>query len=362
MPLFVPLPLFASSWQIVATFGAWAPWGRDLTSAIWIHAVGALPWAILLIGQGMTWVERELEEDALTYMPAWRVFFTVTLRRSGAAIGAAAIWIALQTATEITITDLMQVRTFAEEVYTQFVGPDVTAGRGDALTRAVVVNLPYIAGTALLVGWMAARWERRLPARATLLTPPVLFPLGVWRWPLAALCFVLSVVVFGLPLYYLIHRAGVSGATPVWAWHTTLYHLEKVSVAEGAFTVRCLLMALAAGLFAMGLAFIACRLSLESTAFRVALIGLIAVAWATPGPIVGLGLKAFIMRLLDFTDSRVVQDLLWYGPSPLPLVWVDLIRFFPCAVAVLWPVMRLEPRKLRDAAHVDGAGPLREWR
>src|SRR5581483_5018510 len=162
VPLFVPLPLFASSWQIVATLGEWAPFGRDISSAIWIHAVGALPWAILLIGQGMTWVERELEEDALTSAPAWRVFFTVTLRRCSAAIGAAAIWIALQTATEITITDLMQVRTFAEEVYTQFVGPDVTAGRGDALTRAVVVNLPYIAGTALLVGWMAARWERRL--------------------------------------------------------------------------------------------------------------------------------------------------------------------------------------------------------
>jgi iron(III) transport system permease protein len=361
LPLFVPLPLFASAWQIVATLGEWAPWGRDLTTAIWIHAIGALPWAILLIGQGMTWVERELEEDALTSVPAWRVFFTITLRRSSAAIGAAAIWIALQTATEITITDLMQVRTFAEEVYTQFVGPDVTAGRGDALTRAVVVNLPFIAGTALLVAWMAARWERRLPARATLLTPPVRFPLGVWRWPLSALCLVLSVVVFALPVYYLVHRAGVSGAIPVWSLHTMLYHVQKVSVAESAFTTRCLLMALAAGLFSMGLAFIACRLSLESKVFRVALLGLIAVAWATPGPIVGLGLTAFILWMLDLTELQLLKELLWYGPSPVPLVWVDLIRFFPCAVAVLWPVMRLEPRELRDAARVDGAGPLREW-
>lgn len=362
LPLFVPLPLFASSWQIVASLGAWTPPHPELGSAIWMHSIAALPWAILLIGQGMTWVERELEEDALTCVPAWRVFLTVTLPRTGAALAAAALWIALQTATEITITDLMQVRTFAEEVYTQFVGPDPTAGQGDALTRAVVVNLPFIAGTALLVGWIAARWERRLPARATLATPPLLFPLGAWRWPLAALAAALSAGVFGVPLYHLVHRTGVSGVPPTWTLHATQFYLHKVVIEDGAFVGRCLLMGLAAGLVSMGLAFIACRLSLETPAFRGGLLALIAVAWATPGPVVGLGLKAFILWLLKWTHSTAVADMLWYGPSPLPVVWVDLIRFFPCAVAVLWPVMRLEPRELRDAARVDGAGPFQEWR
>ena len=242
LPLFVPLPLFASSFQIVAALGAWTPFHHDLAAAIFVHALAALPWAILLIGQGMTWVERELEEDALTSVPAWRVFLTITLPRSGAAIGAAALWIALQTATEITITDAMQVRTFAEEVYTQFVGPDVTAGQGDALTRAVVVNLPFIMGTALLVAWMAARWERRLPARATLATPPVVFPLGAWRGPLAALCLVLCVGLFGPPLYYLVHRAGVSGNEATWTLHTTLYWVHQdISGPEREFVVKCLL-------------------------------------------------------------------------------------------------------------------------
>ena len=121
-------------------------------------------------------------------------------------------------------------------------------------------------------------------------------------------------------------------------------------------------MALTTGLIAMALAFIACRLSLESTPFRVALLGLIAVAWAMPGPVIGLGLKDFIRHLCDLTDIEIIQRALYFGPSPVPVVWADVIRFFPCAVAVLWPVMRLEPRELRDAARVDGAGPLREWR
>src|SRR5262249_2502382 len=40
--------------------------------------------------------------------------------------------------------------------------------------------------------------------------------------------------------------------------------------------------------------------------------------------------------------------------------WAHLVRFFPCAVAVLWPVVRLTPRELREAAWAEGAGPGRE--
>ena len=358
LPLFVPFPLFVSAWQIVAAFGAWTPWRHDLLSAICIHAVAAVPWVILLVGQGMTWVERELEEDALTIMPAWQVFCTVTLRRSGAALGAAALWVALQTATEITITDLMQVRTFAEEVYTQFVAPE----RGDGLNRAVAVNVPFLCATALLVAWMAARWERHLPARATWATPTLLYSLGAWRWPLALMVLALSGFVFGLPIYQLVHRAGVAGTPPAWSLAAFRLHLERVSLAEGTFILSSLLLAAAAGLISMSLAFLACRLSLESRGFRFGLIALIAVAWAMPGPLVGLGLKAFIAWLLDRTNSHFVARWLWYGPSPLPVLWIDVIRFFPCAVAVLWPVMRLEPRELREAARVDGAGLVSEWR
>jgi ABC-type Fe3+ transport system permease subunit len=246
-------------------------------------------------------------------------------------------------------------------VYTQFVGPDTDAGRGDALARAVAVNVPLVAGAALFVAWMAARWERRLPARATLATPPYQFPLGAWRWPLAGLGAFLAAVLFTVPLQNLVYRAGVSGAPEAWAPQTVWVHVRDVFEVEGRFVASSLALAVGAGLFATALAFVACRLSLESAGFRVALLALIAVAWAMPGPVVGLGLKAFIAKLLDWTDSEVVARLLWYGPSPLPVAWVDVIRFFPFAVAVLWPVMRLEPRELRDAARVDGAGPLREW-
>ncbi len=107
----------------------------------------------------------------------------------------------------------------------------------------------------------------------------------------------------------------------------------------------------------------ACWAALGSRWFRNSVLVLMALAWAMPGPLVGLGLKETILHLLDATHSfRPLAVALWYGPSLLPLLWVQTIRFFPYAVAVLWPVVRLTPPELRDAARVDGASPWRELR
>jgi iron(III) transport system permease protein len=64
--------------------------------------------------------------------------------------------------------------------------------------------------------------------------------------------------------------------------------------------------------------------------------------------------------LVDGTGSPLLAGLLWHGPSILPLIWVDMIRFFPCAVALLWPALRLAPRDLIEAARVDGARSYQE--
>jgi ABC-type Fe3+ transport system permease subunit len=89
-----------------------------------------------------------------------------------------------------------------------------------------------------------------------------------------------------------------------------------------------------------------------------------------PRPITGPGLKDTIAAVVGIVvpaeatspwDNPVARSL-WYGPSPVPLWWVDLIRFFPCAVALLWPVARLVPPELRDAARMDGATPWQDLR
>jgi iron(III) transport system permease protein len=190
----------------------------------------------------------------------------------------------------------------------------------------------------------------------------LLFPLGPWRWPAALLVGGLGGLLLGLPLASLLWRAGLHGGPPTWSLGITLRQLGLVTRSENTLLRDSLVLVALAGALCAGLGLLTCWASLDTRWFRAGVLTLMALAWATPGPVVGLGLKGAIDRLLDLTHSRLLAHLLWYGPSLAPVLWADLIRFFPCAVAVLWPVLRLLPRDLRDAARVDGARPLRELR
>lgn len=377
LTLFVPLPLFTSGWQTVLGAGGWlplpiwsgsaavwTPWGQGIGSAIWIHAAAALPWIVLFVGLGLSWVERELEEDARMFLSPGQVLWRVTLPRAGAAVAAAALWVSLQTATEITVTDVMQVRTFAEEVYTQIVGgPELEEG----LARAAAASLPLLLLTGVLVVGMARWWERRIPASrgadAAPLPLPPLFSLGRWRWPLAALTALVAGILLALPLASLVWRAGLTGAPPEWSAATVLrYLLLACKPPDGRMLRDSLLLAAIAGLLVAGLALTTCWGARGSHWFRNGVLILLATAWAMPGPLLGLGLKTIIAHLLDLTESRWLAQVLYHGPSALPLLWVDIIRFFPFAVVLLWPMVRLIPAELLDAAQVDGATPTQELR
>jgi iron(III) transport system permease protein len=386
LTLFVPLPLFASGWQAALGSGGWLPaafwsappagdpdgsptglvwkaWGRGWVAAVWIHAVAALPWVVLLVGQGLRWVERELEEDALTAAGPWRVLWAVTLRRSAAAVGAAALWVALQAATEITVTDMFQVRTFAEEVYTQLVAPepDAAAPTGEAaVARAVAVSLPSVLATWLVVLAAARAWERRLPPLQTFDASPYLYRLGAARWPCAALVVLVVAALVGVPVASLVWKVGLGGSPQEWSGVVALDHLRTVFRVRGQLVAESLLVAGLAGAGTAALALVTCWLATGTRRFHFAVLLLIGAAWAMPGPVVGLGLKGAIGVLMDLDPTGLAARLLYHGPSPAPVLWAYLVRFFPFAVALLWPVVRLLPRDLRDAARVDGAGPAGE--
>jgi iron(III) transport system permease protein len=388
LTLFVPLPLFASGWQAALGSGGWLPaafwsrpapsdpdvsptglvwktWGRGINAALWIHAVAALPWVVLLVGQGLRWVERDLEEEALTFAGPWRVVTRVTLRRSLAAIGGAALWVMLQTATEITVTDMFQVRTFGEEVYTQLAMPPTAAGGAvgeAAVARAVVASLPSVLVTAALVLAAARWWERKLPPLETLATAPHVYRLGRARWPCFAALAVLVAVLTGVPVSSLVWKLGLGGNPEHWSAAVAVDHLGFVLRVRGRLVAESLTLAGVAGVVTATLALLACWLALGTRWFHAAILLLIAAAWALPGPVVGLGLKGAINHLLPLDVGGVLARWLYYGPSPAPVLWAYLLRFFPCAVAVLWPVVRLVPRELREAARVDGAGPAQDLR
>lgn len=395
LTLFIPLPLFASGWQAAlgsdgwlplkdwitpavnaagtATEGPiWKPWAQGIRAAVWVHAVAALPWVILLVGQGLCWVERELEEDARTAAGPWVVLGRVTLRRSSAAIGVAALWVALQTATEITVTDMMVVRTFAEEVYSQFVRPEpgtAAATPQQLLARAVAVATPQIVLACVLAAWAVRRWERTLPpleSRMALLP----FRLGRWRWPALVGVLLSAGVLLGIPVASLVWKAGLGGTPHAWSPGTVCRAIARVLQAQRELVADSLLAAGLAGLVTALMALLCCWLALQAPRFRLLVLGIVIAAWAMPAPLLGLGLKATIDHLMEVEDliawpwgaARPLRAGLYSGPSLLPVLWAYGLRFLPFAVALLWPVVRLIPLELREAARVDGAGPLQELR
>jgi iron(III) transport system permease protein len=388
LTLFVPLPLFASGWEaalgsngwlpvavwnrlapndpdLVPGGALWKPWGQGVAAAVWIHALAALPWVLVLVGQGLCWVERELEEDALTAAGPWRVLFAVTLRRSLVAVAAAGLWVGLQTATEVTVTDVMQVRTFAEEVYTQAVRPEPDPGATTVqavVARGVAVSIPSVLLTWLLIVGAARSWERNLPPAATLAAPPLRFRLGRARWPLLATMLLVMGVVAGVPLVSLAWKAGLGGNPVHWTFATAAAHVRNAWSVRRRTVFDNFVLALVEGALTGLLGLLVCWLAVGCRWFWLGVLTLMAAAWALPGPIIGLGLKDTFELLMRATGSRWVEMVLYRGPSPVPVAWAWLVRFFPFAVALLWPVVRLLPPELRDAARVDGAGPAQEFR
>ncbi|HEX5442492.1 MAG TPA: hypothetical protein VFW87_01625, partial [Pirellulales bacterium] len=135
--LFLPLYVQAGAWQAAFGLEGWATllrsgpaWLAGWRGAIAVHSIAALPWVVLFVSAGLRLVERELEENALLDAAAPTVVRRVTLRRAAGAIAVAALWVALTTAGEMAVTSFFQVRTYADELFTEYALGDVPLDEG----------------------------------------------------------------------------------------------------------------------------------------------------------------------------------------------------------------------------------------
>src|SRR4029453_18639633 len=88
-----------------------------------------------------------------------------------------------------------------------------------------------------------------------------------------------------------------------WSAETTWIHLLRASRVNGRMIVESLLMATVAGMAATSLALVCCWLAIEARWFYTLLLGLMAAAWALPGPVIGIGLKETINSLMDVEET-----------------------------------------------------------
>ena len=359
--LAMPMPLQVMGWQ--AFLGpdgwlvAWAnapgrPWIHGLVPAILIHATAAIPWVVVMIGASLRNVERDLEEDSLLRDGPWQVLWSTTLPRCRGAILAAGVWIALQTYSEVAVTEVLQVNTFAEEIRMRFV-----LGGGPNLAQALGLAMPAILTTWMVLVGLRHTLERSMVAGRKEGGVARPFLLGRWRWWTFGLVLGwMGWVLFG-PTIGLVERLGRSGYPPSWLGREAFYRGELVLRLHGEKLAGTVVVALAAGLLASSLALVISWAMLDRAWLQTLVWSVAALCWAVPGPAAGLGLKEYIGFLVDLWPDSPLEWVL-YRAGPLPILWAFLLRFFSCALAMIWPVVRMTPREVREAASL--LGPSQE--
>jgi len=361
--LFVPLYLQAAAWQ--AGFGvqgwftlSWAgtAWLDGWAGAIWVHAMAALPWVVLIVGAGFWLVEPELEEQALLDGSARQVFWHVTLPGAWGAVAVAALWVSILTAGEMTVTDLFMVRTYAEEVYTRVeVGPQPGDPALGIMSGVVLTSGLLLAG--LVLAARLAAGDRPITTARRLV-----FPLGRWRVPIATAVGLGLLLVVGVPLASLCYKAGVE-VTQVdsvrlrnWSpWKC----FEMVAGSLGRYSSEfgwSLGIGVLAATASVGVATWLAWLARRGGWIGAAVLTLVAVSLAVPGPIVGLALIGLLNR-------PEIPPLVWLYDQSILAPWLAFsVRGVGPATLILWHAFRTIPREMLDAATVDGAGPVaRLW-
>jgi iron(III) transport system permease protein len=392
--LFVPLYLVTGAWDAGFGIQGWhtlstnphlahEPWLAGWRAAVWVHSLAAVPWVVLIVGASLRAVEAEIEEDAATCTAPQKVMWHVSIRRAAPAVVLAGIWVAIMTTTEISVTDFFQVRTFAEEVYTQAalgtfdagaVGPPSRGGLTIAPPSTSDSPLPALSAKGLWGGLVlstllaltaivaASRFFADLsdaPHR-----PPWLWRLKNWRWPAALLLWLSLLLVAGVPLGNLLYKAGiqvnVTDTSRTRTWSATKL-VECLAKAPRDFRGELWLStkigaaaATAALALAVPLAW-SMRTSLTSAHIQhwpwLRLL-MLSLCLTIPGPLLGVA----TIRLLNRPPDSPFAGLAWLYDSNFAPWLVQTLRALPLATLIMWPAFASVPQVMLDTAATDGTG------
>ncbi len=357
--LFVPPYLQVAGWE--AGFGLqgwfcrfWFP-GSALAvlsgwrGVLWIQTLVNVPWIVLIVGVSLTSMPAELEEQASLYGAPWRVLRHVTLPMMGPALIASGLVVLLLAASDITVTDVYQIRTFAEEIYTGF-------ALGDTLRDVPLRTMPgmlLLSGLVLgglLAGSQISRnlnsrrrgdgWRIALERR----TLPIWIALGL-----------LLALLVAVPLASLIYQAGLkvtsAGSERIRHW-SLLKAVAMLATSPARFGQEYAWSFLLAQLTSISVligAILLAWASQMSWTVRLFAWGLLLLGWVLPGPFVALVLG----RLLNQPNS---PWLFYLYDRTLLLPWLTLsLRLFPFAYLIVEMLVRRLPRRPFDIARTEGA-------
>src|SRR5262249_42081069 len=158
----------------------------------------------------------------------------------------------------------------------------------DLVARALAVSVPAIVFTFLLVLWAAWRCQRSLPPADALAPPLCLFHLGASRWLWLALALLAVGLLVWIPLAGLVWQAGLGGSPEEWSLQRLSAQLTRDRLVHGRLVLRNVAVVLTAGVITGTVALVSCWLAVERRWLQAGLLGLAAIAWSMPAPLVGI--------------------------------------------------------------------------
>jgi thiamine transport system permease protein len=343
-------------------------WGVRLDTTVWAILLAHVffNYAVVVRTVGGLWSQLDpRQEEAARMLGAsrWTAWRKVTLPALGPAVAAAALMVFLFTFTSFGVVQILGGPTFSTlevEIYRQ------TAQIFDLSTAAVLTIVQFAAvGIILAVhAWSVRRRESAL--RLVDAAHTARRPRGAGQWALLAGVVATVTVLILLPLGVLIQRSfeGPDG-------FGFAYYRALTSSDSGVFLVP--------PIEAIGNSL---TYALSATAIAVVIGGLAAAALTLPHsrlrssggtPMAGRLVRGFdALLMLPLGVSAVTVGfgfLITLDKPPLDLrgTWIlvplaQALVGVPFVVRTMLPVLRAVDGRLREAAAVLGASPLRAWR
>lgn len=356
--LFIPSPVLVAAWRPIFT---WSRLEQGLMPAIILQAILLFPWMVLPLVHAQLRLPKHLIEDAFMTGGPPALFRHVYLPALLDALIAVALLGLIQVFHDITTTNLFQVNTFAEEVYIQFSRPDpagTTNATGPNLAAAVCLPVAMVMAIFL---WATLRRLRinRFFQQSGRAEKTLRLRNGEAR--LLPFIIALFLLVFlSVPLMNLVHLAGLDSRRSGWSILQLFRNLATIFNQQTERLLFSFTIATVTGLIASAVGLVVSEIVRRKTTNSQGILIALLLLWGLPGPLLGMGLKTTIDLLIHLEESlglntELVQQFLYVGPSPVPVIWAQFLRLLPLAVVLWLPTRSRTKTSQQDAAHTDGA-------
>ncbi len=333
-------------------------WGIRLDTTVWAILLAHVffNYAVVVRTVGGLWSQLDpRQEEAARVLGAGRfaAWRRVTLPALAPALAAAALMVFLFTFTSFGVVQILGGPSFSTlevEIYRQ------TAELLDLPTAAVLTLVQFAAVGAVLA--VHARTVRRRETALKLVDPALTArrPRGPWQWALLGGVLATIVLLLLLPLGVLVERSLDAPGGYGFGYYRALGTLDE---SGGAFLVP-----------PVDAVWNSLQYALVATAIAVTVGGLAASALTGRAGRLLRGFDALLMLPLGVSAVTVgFGFLITLDEPPLDLraTWIlvplaQALVGIPFVVRIMLPVLRAVDGRLREAAAVLGASPLRVWR